>query len=322
MLVVDFGYRHYASRRIRGIIENVPTFAAVPTPPVPEHDVLSITTEDGVVLEACIHWPDAPAIGVVVFCPELHGNHWTALHYGNALINAGFVLVAFDFRNQGNSQTCSQYQPIHWVTEHELTDIRAVLNYVRTSPDLNRLSIGIFGVSRGASAALLAACRHPEIRAVVTDSGYSTMSLIRHFMHKFSRFVVPDWFFNRLPKWHIELVLRQTLARSQKARACCYLHLEAEASTLPSETATLLISGGRDSYVTPDVSREVAGTIRRPDAVCIVEKARHNKSRDRSPDTYDRQLVDHFRASLSPEIRSGDLALDVPPPTEVAWQPG
>lgn len=298
VVVADVLYRQYASRRIRGIIENVPTFAAVPTPPEPEHEVFTIQTVDGIDLQACLYEPDGAPRGVIVFCPELNGNHWTALNYAPALVKAGFVLLSFDFRNQGASGRKAGYEPIHWVTEFELTDLDAVLAYASESERLRDLPLGIVGISRGGSAALIAACRHSRIRAVATDSGYSTMSLIRNFMDRFSRFVVPDWIFSRLPRWHIGLVLRQALERSERRRDCRYIHLEKESARLPAGTATLLISGNRDSYVTPNVTRELARVLGREHSVSIFAKARHNKSRMRSPEDYDRMLVEHFEQAL------------------------
>ena len=118
VLLADLAYRRYASKKIQGIIENVPTFAAIPTPSIPDYEVLPIQTRDDLILEACIHHPIGPPRGIVVFCPELNGNHWTVLHYGRALIESGFIVLSFDFRNQGRSQHSRAYQPIHWVTSH------------------------------------------------------------------------------------------------------------------------------------------------------------------------------------------------------------
>ncbi|MEQ9408860.1 MAG: alpha/beta fold hydrolase [Fuerstiella sp.] len=297
VLTADLAYRRFATRRIQDIIENVPTFAAIPAPSRPDLRAIRIPTEDGLTLEASLDAPAHPPAGLVIFCPELNGNRWTARHYAEALVDAGFAVLAFDFRNQGASDHQPGYAPIHWVTEFELTDVQAVLNFVDSDPELSRLPLGIFGVSRGGSAALLSACRFPQIQAVVTDSGFSTMAMIRHFMNKFSRFVVPDWFFRRLPRWHIELVLRQTLARSERFRHCRYVHLEHEAKQF--DRPVLLISGSRDSYVTPNVTMEIAETLNCLDQIWIVDRAKHNKSRQRAKMDYDQRIVAHFRKHLS-----------------------
>lgn len=303
MLAADYIYRRYASGRIQEIVENVPTFAAVPAPPVPDHPTFTVSTSDGFQLEGCVHLPSDDPAGVVIFCPELNANHWTALHYAPALIEAGFAVVACNFRCQPASEPTSDrppeahtYRPIHWVTEYELLDIAAVIDFVEQSHQLSGLPIGLFGVSRGGSAALVAACRHPQISAVVTDSAYAAMPLIRSFMYKFSRFVVPDWFFNRLPAWHVDLVLRQALRRSERVRHCRYVHLDEE--TVARSFPTLLINGSRDSYVTSRVTDELAANLGDSATVWQVSRAGHNKSRDRQPEEYDRRIVEHFRRHL------------------------
>lgn len=316
VVVADYIYRRYASGRIQEIVENVPTFAAVPTPAIPDRPTFSVRTDDGCQLEGCVHLPSEPPVGVILFCPELNANHWTSLHYAPALIDAGFAVVSFNFRCQpgseaesGTARTPDGYRPIHWVTEFELLDIRAVLDYIRRDATLAGLPVGLFGVSRGGSAALVAACRYEQVEAVVTDSAYAAMPLIRSFMHRFSRFVVPDWFFSRLPAWHIDLVLRQALRRSERARGCRYVHLEREVSarTVP----TLLIAGSRDSYVTQRVTDELAACLSDHATVWTVHRARHNKARDRQPEEYDRRIVQHFRQQLpsgSKEDQSSDDA--------------
>lgn len=296
LLAIDFGYRQFATRRIQAIIENVPTFAAVPASAPSGRDVVRIPTKDGLTLEGCLHLPTGEPQGIILFCPELNGNHWTGLTYGQALLDAGFAVLAFDFRNQGCSEHQSGYQPIHWVTEFELADIEGVLAWAQQQEGLESLPVGIFGVSRGGSAALLAAARFPQIQAVVTDSGYGTMAMIQHFMTKFSRYVVPDWFFHRLPRWHVVWVLWQTLARSERSRNCSYVHLEHAARQF--DRPVLMISGSRDSYVTPRVTREVARLLSCEDSVWIVENAKHNKPRVKAKDEYDDRLVQHFRKHL------------------------
>lgn len=306
MLLADLWYRWFASRRIQKVIENVPTFAAVPTPQLSDCPTLDIEveTEPAVRLQACLHAPRDgrdidEAKALVIFCPELNGSHWTALHYCAALLDAGYAVLAFDFRCQGTSQHLDHYTPIHWVTEYELQDITAVLNHVKSDAQLSSLPLGIFGVSRGGSAALIAASRFPQIQSVFTDSAYTTMSLIRHFMYKFSRFVVPDWFFSRLPAWHIELDLKATLRRSEKALNRTYIQLEREARVLQQRPVPIqLVSGSRDSYVTPEVTQQVADAMGDSACVRIFDRAKHNKSRDRHPEEYDQILVNHFDATL------------------------
>ena len=135
------------------------------------------------------------------------------------------------------------------------------------------------------------------------------MTLIRHFMYKFSRFVVPDFIFSRLPSWHIDLDLKETLCLSQKNLNCTYIHLEQEVHSLEQRKLPIqLVSGSRDSYVTPAVTERIAESLNGMASINIFEKAKHNKSRDRHPAAYDQLLVDffdeHLAAAVLPESRA------------------
>ena len=75
-----------------------PPFYAVQHPPDPLAERVSTVTADGVTLRGSVHRsPDGAPRGVIVFCPELDGNHWSAGWYAEALIESGFDVVAFDF---------------------------------------------------------------------------------------------------------------------------------------------------------------------------------------------------------------------------------
>jgi len=297
LIISDISYRQFASRRICRLFENVPLFGAVTSNQSTSAETLSIPVNSQCSLKACLHRPAADVSGLVVFCPELHGDRWTALNYCRALLDAGFYVLAFEFRNH-DDDLLQIDTPSHWVTETEIDDIAAVLKFVLTDPDLADLPLGLFGVSRGGAAAIVAACRYPQIQSIVTDGAYSTMGMLRSFISRFSRYVVPDWFFNRLPKWHVELTLRQAVRRSERKWGCRYVHLERE--PLEFQQPILLVSGARDSYVTPEVTRHLAKCLNAEGHAWTVERAKHNRSRDVATREYDRRIVDHFQRTLCP----------------------
>ena len=47
------------------------------------------------------------------------------------------------------------YQPLQWVTDHEVRDLEAALAYLRSRPDRDPAGFGLFGVSRGGGTALV-----------------------------------------------------------------------------------------------------------------------------------------------------------------------
>jgi pimeloyl-ACP methyl ester carboxylesterase len=292
-LVADQIYRRLVAPKVRDIFENVPPFNVVIEPIDPEARRISFTTSDGIILSGSILNEDVsnPA-GLVLFLPELRGNQWMARRYCKALLEQGFVVLAFDFRNQGESACMRGYSPIHWITEYEMADIAAALEYIESDPRLGTLPIIAFGVSRGGVAALLAACRYPRIRGVIADSAFGTMSMIRFFVDRFVQHVIPLWLFRLLPAWHVSLTLRQAVAMSESSRHCTYAHLEAEVKALESENV-LLISGSKDSYVTPEIASRLHAIVGLKAELWIAEGAKHNMSRAIQPNEYDRRVLAH-----------------------------
>ena len=61
-----------------------------------------------------------------------------------------------------------------------------------------------------------------------------------------------------------------------------------------TDKPALVIAGLRDTYVLPEVAKEIARLIGQPDALWTVAKAKHNLARSVNPDEYDRRLVEFF----------------------------
>ena len=72
---------------------------------------------------------------MLVFCHEYLSDRWSFQPYADGLRDLGFDLFTFDFRNHGASDSDPVYQPLQWVTDHEVRDLRAALAYLRSRPD-------------------------------------------------------------------------------------------------------------------------------------------------------------------------------------------
>lgn len=297
-LLVERGFRRFVSPKIRDIFENVPPFNVIPEPENPDAKRIEFTTSDGIRLRGSLLNSDLqdPA-GLVLFLPELHGSHWMARRYCDALLKQHYVVLSFDFRNQGESDFMKGYTPIHWMTEYEMTDVEAALEFLESDPLLSSLPLIAFGVSRGGVAALLTGCRYPRIRAVIADSAFGTMSMIRFFVDRFVQHVIPEWVFSWLPDWHISITLKQAVQLSEAGRNCRYVHLEPEIHGLESANV-LLISGERDSYVTPVIAGKLHHVIGKSAELWLVRGAKHNMSRAVQTEEYDRRIVSHAKRCL------------------------
>lgn len=298
IMACDHAFRRYVTPRIVDIFENVPPFNVVTETPQPNDEHLLIPTADGVILQGSLLNGDRKdAKGLVLFLPELRGNHWMARRYCDALIRNGYMVMAVDFRSQGESAVMPGYTPIHWITEYEMADVEAMLEFIESRPLLSTLPMIAYGVSRGGVAALVAACRYPHIRGVIADSAFGTMSMTQFFVDRFVHYVIPQWVYRLQPTWHVELTLRNAMQQSENRRRCKYVHLELERETLESDLV-LLISGGRDSYVTPEIAARLQSIIGEQCQLWIAPGAKHNMSRSVCTEEYDRRVLDHCNDCL------------------------
>ncbi len=275
--------------------EKGPPFNVEASPLDPRAEQIEISTPDGLTLRGgYYHHLDRTPRGVIVFCHEFTGSHWSAMSYCQGLWDAGFDLLAFDFRNHGESDFQPGFEPLHWLTECEITDALAAIEYAAERPELAGLPIGIYGVSRGGGAALVAAARNAAVEAVTSDGGYGTNVLMQHHTPRWATLVVPAWLYRMIPWWHTLLSLTLIRFWSQRRRGVQYANVERWLPRLRSRDV-LLISGGRDNYVMPEVTwklRELIGGL--CSEPWIVPQAKHNCARSMNPTEYDQRLVAFF----------------------------
>ncbi|MEY3173115.1 MAG: hypothetical protein RLZZ436_1029 [Planctomycetota bacterium] len=297
--------------------EKAPAFNVVPGVPIPAAVEISFKAPDGLTLHGSLinsELPDPP--GLVLFLPEHRGNHWTAPRYCQTLIDAGYVIMSFDFRNQGESESLPGYSPSHWMTEFEMQDVSAAMDFIESHHRLSTLPILTFGVSRGGVAALLAACRYHRIRGVIADSAFGTITTLRYFADRFAGLFVPPKLFRFFPEWHISRTLRGVMALSERRRGCRYVHLEDEVRHLESRSV-LLISGSADSYVSTEVARRLQSLAGGGTQLWIARGAGHNSARVRLTEDYDLRVRLHAARCLQSDssILTGPavVAVEKPP---------
>ena len=297
VLIADAAVRVFYVRLILPQFEAKPPFNVVHHAADPVAEAVSVLTRDGVLLRGAVHrTAESPARGVIVFFPELDGDHWSASHYGEGLLAAGFDLVSFDFRGQGESDAPADYTPNHWPTQFELWDAAAVMQWVSKQPEWQNVPNGILGVSRGSVVGLMIAAEFPQVRAYCGEGTYSIDRLLEHFALRWAQLYLPTWAFPYLPLWHLRVTLRLARWCSQWRRRVRYAILEKRFSAL-RKLPILLIAGERDTYVHPSVTKSIATAIRSPLAtVWEVPDAKHNQAREAVGAVYDQRLVELFSA--------------------------
>ncbi len=116
-----------------------------------------------------------PVVGVAPAVAVMHG--WTAnaglmLPLAEPLREAGFHVLLMDGRGHGLSERDELTGAVQFSE-----DIEAGVDWLKADPRVS--SIGVLGHSAGGTAAILAAARRPEIRAVVAVSSVADPRLIR-----------------------------------------------------------------------------------------------------------------------------------------------
>ncbi len=284
----------YGRVMLRAFERKLP-FSVEPAAPGSNAERVSFPTAGGLTLRGSLYRHEVrPPRGLIIFCPELGGNHWCALNYCQGLWDAGFNILAFDFRNQGESDAMGGYDPLHWSTEYEIDDAMAVIAYSRQRHDLSELPVGLFGISRGGSVALATAARCRDVRCVAGEGVFSNNSLFVHYTLRWAVLYCPEWLLKLLPLWHIKLTVALIRWISQVRRRCRYVNLERLLPRLEN-IPTLFIAGTRDTYVHLEIPNNLSRRIgAERSQVWVVEGAKHNLARQVDPDAYDSKLVDFF----------------------------
>lgn len=83
---------------------------------------------------------------------------------------SGYGALLFDFTGHGQSEGA---QVTYGIRERH--DVTAAMEYLRQRGDVAMEQVAILGYSLGAITAVLAAAEHPDLRAVVIESGFSDL---------------------------------------------------------------------------------------------------------------------------------------------------
>jgi fermentation-respiration switch protein FrsA (DUF1100 family) len=171
-----------------------------------------------------------------------------------------------------------------------------VENYLRHNG--RPVRIGLFGVSRGAGSAILAAVRRESVRAIVTDGAFSSDQNMEYLMKRFASIfarirVVAE---NHPPVfWRF---FRWLLFRECNRRFGCDFPSVRKAVAQVGSTPILFIHGERDSYLPIEQSQALYELAKGSKRLWIVPGAKHNQCVIVRPDEYAARVVQFFRESL------------------------
>lgn len=258
---------------------------------------------------------EGPYRGTIVFCHEFGSDMYSFARYARPLLEAGFDVFTFDYRGHGQSSGGGgKYRPLQWPSDKELEDTLGACAYVESlvTAEGHEARIGIFGISRGAGSALLAAGSDPNIRAIVCDGAFSTDTTLISLMKRWaSIFAQVKLVYENHPEAFWRFLLWLLLRFAQPKLGCKFLSVRKALRDMQPRPI-LFIHGQRDSYIREDQTRLLYGDAPQPKYLWVVEDAKHNQSVIIQPQQYARRTTAFFRKYLAGE-NVGEQEI-MPPP--------
>ena len=296
-------YWYYRAKHLDQIVrifEEKPLFVIPRGQPMAGAEEAAFETSGGLTLRGCYLNARGPRKGVILFGLEFGSNRWSCVPYCSALLERGYDVFAYEPRNQGESDKDADYQPLQWVTRHDLDDMRAAITYLKKRKDAPRGGVGVFGVSKGGSVGLQVAADEPWIRCVATDGAYGTTTTMIPYMRRWvsiyvqtSRAIrdrVPDWFYGRIGQ--------SAVRESARRRGVEFVAVEPALKR--SRKPLFMVHGAADTYIKADMAEALLRHAASPEkSLWLVAGAKHNQARDRAGDEYTKKLATFFDAHLA-----------------------
>jgi len=281
------------------VFGEMPWLQAENAPPVPDAEPCEFTTADGVTLRGSYMRTTAPMrLGVIGFCHEYSGDRWGAVPYTNGLRERGFDVFTFDFRNHGGSDRTPGYEPMPWLTNYELADVRAAVDYLTSRADADFAGIGLIGVSRGANAAICAAAGDERVRAVVTDGAFPIGAMQRHYMRRFMDiYITPWWIGRRLPDVCLKSYCGWANLVAGWRQKCRFA--SPEQFTRRVTQPVFMIHGERDAYIPLEVVHNLRASLGGRSKLWTVPGAKHNGAIKKAAREYHRRIARFFEKHLA-----------------------
>jgi len=281
------------------VFGEMPWLQAESGAPVPDAEPCEFTTDDGVVLRGSyLRTTAAARLGVIGFCHEYSGDRWGAVPYASDLRARGFDIFTFDFRNHGESDRTPGYEPMPWLTNYELADVRAAVDYLTSRKDADPDGIGLIGVSRGANAALCAAAGNERVRAVVTDGAFPIGAMQRHYVRRFMDiYITPWWIGRRLPDVCLMSYCGWAKLVAGWRQNCRFA--SPEQFTRRVQQPVFMIHGERDAYIPLEVVHDLRSSLAGRSKLWVVPGVKHNGAIKKAHREYHRRIARFFEKHLA-----------------------
>lgn len=249
------------------------------------YENISFSTRDGLKLKGWFLPSPGGDKRTILMCHGMSDNKGLLLKQTYFLNRAGgFNLVYFDFRSHGESEGT-----ITTSGGLETIDFDAAMAWLRqTKPELMG-GVGVFGLSMGATVAVVSMAKHPDLRCAAVESPFTDY-----------RTVIARWFWNnaRVPYYPL-VALTIRIVRFRVNASEIELFNPVASAALISPRPLFVIGGARDSLMPPEDVKRIFSAAREPKQLWMVPDASHTFCREAAGPEYDARLLDFFSRNLS-----------------------
>jgi fermentation-respiration switch protein FrsA (DUF1100 family) len=169
----------------------------------------------------------------------------------------------------------------------EVDDLRRWVAFASALPDVDANRIGILGNSLGGTIAIQMAARTPEVRAVVANAAFSSLS---------DTLETSIRFFTGLPPFPFAPLIAFWAERATGIRVSDVDATRAIADISPRPV--LLMQGGADEVISTASGQRLYDAAREPRALWFDPQVGHARFDTARPDEYERRVIALFESAL------------------------
>lgn len=239
--------------------------------------------------------------GVVVFAHEVGSDRASCQRYCHPLLEAGYDVFAFDFRGHGASSPDAVCPPRMFLSDREQADMQGAITFVGAQLEERGSSpgVGVFGISRGGVAAILAASGMTQVRAVATDGVFSSGLTVEFLIRRFAPILAGITVIAKNHPPFVWRFFRWLLFRECRRKLGFRIPSVRKAIRRLGRRPILFIHGEKDRHIPVSQCQTLYELARGPKQLWVVPDARHNQSVLLDPQGYARRIVRFFDEHLA-----------------------
>jgi pimeloyl-ACP methyl ester carboxylesterase len=226
----------------------------------------------------------------ILFLPEMAatGEAWNKyLHY---LPQNGWGILALDFPGAGQSTPYPSHKVGKFLTDIELADAETALSKT-IELSQGKKSVPVFGVSRGAVAALTLARKHKTVEKVIADSPFCSVEVIKTQFRRIGKIYAPSRVIELIPDFLIHNYVLLAFTLAGMTRNCHFIKLS---KILPKgiNCPVFFINGQKDKLAPSGSLEKLLKNSEKKWCHLKVQGAKHNAAVLKEPELYKNRVIE------------------------------